>query len=152
MAERPFFVYPDFANSQPTPAERRLHPFQAADRMAQQSKKVRMFVFQTNKKPHAFEVLTPAHQERVLPFYDLGEVNPHRIVTGEFNFATLHWEKGRYIWEYVANGNTDEYRRVTTGNLPSYAQGYGYNYFAIVEITAEMQKKAIGLPKVPWEK
>jgi hypothetical protein len=31
MAERPFFVYPVFTNSPPTPAERRLHPFETIE-------------------------------------------------------------------------------------------------------------------------
>ncbi|XZE42761.1 RHS repeat-associated core domain-containing protein [Pirellulaceae bacterium SH467] len=129
-----------------------MYAFEAADRMVKDGKRVRIFVFQTNRKPLPYDGLDEVHKGRSLPFEDLLEINPHSIQTGNFNFATLHWDGKKYYWEYVADGHTDKYRRVSCGNLPSYRQGYGYNYFGVVEITEEMERKATGLPKVPWEK
>ena len=125
--------------------------FEAADRMVKDGKRVRIFVFQTSSKPSSYDDLDDQQKARSLPFEDLLEINPYRIRTGNFNFATLHWDGSRYYWEYVADGHTDRYRKVSTGKLPSYRQGYGYNYFGVVEITDEKACNATGLPRVPWE-
>ena len=125
--------------------------FEAADRMVKDGKRVRIFVFQTSSKPSPYDDLDDQQKARSLPFEDLLEINPYRIRTGNFNFATLHWDGSRYYWEYVADGHTDRYRKVSTGKLPSYRQGYGYNYFGVVEITDEKACNATGLPRVPWE-